>query len=535
MKLPWFFFLLVLCGLTACRQEGNKSGLVFRLNLSSGLSSIDPAFSRDQPTMWVCNQVFNGLVQVDEQLKVVPAIAKSWELTDDGLCINFLLRNDVYFHDNELFVEGKGRKVVATDFVYSFNRIIDEKVASTGAWLFNGKVRDSLPFEAVSDSVFRINLRVPFGPMLSLLTLPYCSVVAREVVEHYGKDVRKHPVGTGPFKFVRWEENVALVLAKNYNYFEKDATGQQLPYLDGVKFSFINDRSVEFLQFLQGQLDIVSGIDKSFRDKALNHKGELRDEYKYSVKYQRIPYMNTEYLGFSMKKLQCKALADKRVRQAINYAIDREKMLVYLRNGIGQPAHSGMIPPGMQSFDSAVVKGYYYQPQKAAQLLKSAGYPNGKGLPELTLHSNPQYQDLTDFIAKSLEEVGFKIKVQLSPGSFLRESMSKNEVDFFRASWIGDYPDAENYLALFYSGNGAPPNYTFFSNPTYDRLYLEALSETDAEKSKQLHHQMEQIIIEEAPVVPLFYDEVVRFTGPRVQSMSINAMNMLVLKDAILK
>jgi peptide/nickel transport system substrate-binding protein len=210
-------------------------------------------------------------------------------------------------------------------------------------------------------------------------------------------------------------------------------------------------------------------------------------------------------------------------------------MIRYLRNGIGKPANSGMIPIGISGFDSLEVRGYSYNIQKAQQLLADAGYPDGKAFQPLVLHSNPQYQDLTDFIAKSLEDIGINVTVQLSPGSFLRETLRKNEADFFRASWIGDYPDGENYLALFYSGYEAPPNYTFFNHPGYDELYRKALKERNEEKLLAIYHQMERIIINEAPVVPLFYDEIIRFSGPRVEYLFANSMNMLVLKSVRMK
>jgi len=535
MKYTGIIFLLLSILVNGCKDRGKvQGGKVFRLNISAGVSSLDPAFSKDQPTMWMCNQLYNGLLQVDDSLNVVPAIARSYTVSGDGLVYTFFLRDDVYFHDHPLFKDGKGRRVTATDFVYSFNRITDEKVASTGAWLFNGKIADKAPFTAVNDTIFQLRLKVPFRPMAGLLTLQYCSVVPHEVVEYYGKDFRKHPVGTGPFRLVRWQENEALVLTRNPGYFEKDAEGQSLPYIDGIRISFLNDRGVEFLQFLQGGFDMVSGVDKSFRDKALTANGELRDEYKKDVVMERLPFMSTEYLGFSMAKLKNEAIRDKRVRQAVNYAIDREKMIWYLRNGIGQPAMAGMIPKGMNGYNAEIVKGYHYDPDKARELLKQAGYPGGKGLQPVTLYSNPLYQDLTDYIAKSLEEVGIKVIVQLSPGSFLREAMIKNEVDFFRASWIGDYPDSENYLALFYSGYGAPPNYTFFKNERYDRLYEQALKARTEEEAVSYYYQMDRIVIEEAPVVPLFYDELVRFTGKRVKYLPVNAMNLLVLKTAVM-
>lgn len=525
--------ILCLCLIGAgCKSENQTDDRkVFRLNLSAGLTSLDPAFSKDQSTMWMCNQLYNGLLQLDDSLNVIPSIAKRHVVSEDGLQYIFTLREDVFFHDHQLFKGGKGRKVIAADFVYSFNRIIDEKVASTGGWLFNGKVRDSVPFEALNDTTFVMYLKRPFRPMTSLLTLQYCSVVPKEIVEHYGKDFRTVAIGTGPFQLVRWQEQGALVLRKNPGYFEKDEKGNRLPYIDGVRVSFLTDRGVEFLQLLQGGLDFVSGIDKSFRDKAVDAQGNLKENLKEQVAMLRLPYMNTEYLGFSMGKVQNEALKNKKVRQAINYAIDREKMLVYLRNGIGIPAYQGIIPKGVKGFSEGV-KGYSYKPELAKQLLEEAGYPGGKGLQPIILSSNPMYQDLTEYIAKALEEIGVKVIVQLSPGSFLREAMAKNEVDFFRASWIGDYPDAENFLALFYGGNGAPPNYTHFRNDKYDRLYLKAMSAKSDIDAENFYHQLERVMLEESPVVPLFYDELIRFTGKRVKYLSSNPMNLLVLKDA---
>ncbi|MCO5249146.1 MAG: ABC transporter substrate-binding protein [Chitinophagales bacterium] len=532
MRQIFLIFILGLLVLSSCRNDENQSDKkIFRMNMSAGLSSLDPAFSKDQSTMWMCNQLYDGLLQLDSQLNILPSIAKSYSVSEDGLTYIFTLRDDVYFHQNEFFKNGKTRQVVADDFVYSFGRLLDSKVASPGAWLFNGKVRDSLPFEAVNDTTFVLHLKVAFRPMLSLLTLPYCSVVPHEIVEHYGKDFRTVAIGTGPFKLKKWQEQATLILEKNEQYFERDKQGNALPYIDGVRVDFLTDRSVEFLQFLQGNLDMVSGIDRSFRDKALSYRGGLLDELKGKVTLQRKPYMNTEYLGFSMKKLHNEALRDVKVRKAINYAIDRKKMLVYLRNGIGIPAQYGIIPEGVKGFNPSV-KGYYYDLGLARQLLKEAGYPNGKGVGVIVLNSNPIYQDLTEYIAKSLSEIGLQIEVQLNPGSFLRESMAKNRVDFFRASWIGDYPDAENFLALFYGGNSAPPNYTFFRNEKYDEIYRKAIVAKSDEDAGRLYTQLEQIMLDNAPIVPLFYDELIRFLGKRVKSLPTNSMNMLMLKTA---
>jgi peptide/nickel transport system substrate-binding protein len=368
-----------------------------------------------------------------------------------------------------------------------------------------------------------------------MLTLQYCSVVPKEIVEFYGKDFRSHPVGTGPFKLVRWEESNVLILKRNDNYFETDSSGAKLPYLSGVRISFIADRGTEFLQFSQGRLDFMTGLDISYKDKLLTRTGELQDEWKHEVNFEKMPYLNTEYLGISMAKQPSEALKNKKVRQAINYAIDRKKMITYLRNGIGVSAESGMIPKGVPCFDDQTVKGYSYNVTKAKQLLAEAGYPNGKGIGDITVYSNPTYQDLITNIANELSNIGITLKIENTPATFLREAMRKNEVEFFRASWIGDYPDGENYLALFYSKNGAPPNYTFFKNDQYDQLYEAAMKETDAKKVCDIYHQMERLIIEESPVVPLFYDEVTRFTHKNVKGLPNNAMNMVILKNVKLE
>ncbi|HNF49852.1 MAG TPA: ABC transporter substrate-binding protein, partial [Chitinophagales bacterium] len=344
----------------SCKTKPLHKRNVFRLNFYFGLFSLDPAFAKDQGTMWADNQLYNGLVQVDSALNVRPCIAKSWNISKDGLLYEFVLRNDVFFHDNDKFPDGKGRKVTAQDFVYSFGRLIDSNVASTGGWLFNEKVDKQLPFEAVNDTIFRIHLKSPFKPMMGLLTLQYCSVVPKEVVDFYGKDYRKHPCGTGPFKFVRWEENNVLILTKNKSYFEIDSLGNRLPYLDGVRINFVADRGTEYFQFIQHKIDFLSGLDVSYKDKLLTKSGELREEWKSKINFCKMPYLNTEYLGIAMTNQPNVALRNKKVRQAINYALDKRKMLMYLRNGIGVPAESGMIPAGLPCYAPEAVKGYSY-------------------------------------------------------------------------------------------------------------------------------------------------------------------------------
>jgi len=218
------------------------------------------------------------------------------------------------------------------------------------------------------------------------------------------------------------------------------------------------------------------------------------------------------------------------LRQAINYGLDRREMLKYLRRGVGRPAESGFTPYGLPSYDATEVRGYIYDPVKARQLLKEAGYENGKGLPELKLYTNDTYKEFALFACKQWEKLGLNIKVEIVQPAILREWMSQGKVDFFRGSWLADYPDAENYFAVFYSKNGSPPNYTRFNNAQYDSLYEQALAENDDAKRYGLYHQMDRIIVNESPIVPLYYDEVLRFSQKNVKGLAPNALNLLNLK-----
>jgi len=519
-------FIIVLLFCLSCNDaEKQTESKFFRYNQSSGITSLDPAFAKDQAIIWGTTQLFDGLVQVDNNLNVQPSIAKNWDISADGLTYTFYLRDDVQFHESDLF-PNKTRRVTAHDFVYSFYRIVDPKVASPGTWIFSDKIDHATPFVAIDDLTFQLKLKKPFRPMLGILSMPYCFVVPKEVVEKFGKAFRTNPIGTGPFKFKIWKENEVLVLEKNENYFEKG-----LPKIDGVRVSFFDSKKNEYLKFLDGDLDFISGIDATFKDEVLDKNGSLKKELSDRFQLIKSPYMNTEYLGFNLENKSNAALQNKLVRQAINYGFDRVKMMQFLRNNVGAPATAGFIPKGLPSHNAKRVKGYEYNPEKAATLLSEAGYPNGKGIPTIKLVTNPSYQDLCTYIQKQLIEIGLPIEMEVNQSSFLRQMMVKGEVDFFRGSWIADYPDGESFLTVFYGGNPAPPNYTRFKNDAFDNLYRASLNENNNQKRIDLYQQMDKILIEEAPVVPLYYDQVMRFAQKNVSGLEANAQNLLILKN----
>jgi len=528
-------YVLIICLsslLLSCHQHQEKQKKVFTYNETSGITTLDPAFAKNQSVMWAVHQLYNTLFEVDSNLHIVPSLAKKWEISDDKKTYTFYLRDDVFFHDNIAFENGKGRKMNAADVVYSLQRIMDKQTASSGAWIFNNRVDSVEPFKAINDTIFQLKLLKTFQPILGILSMQYCSIVPKEVVEKFGKDFRSNPCGTGAFKFFKWQEGQALILHKNENYWEKDNASKALPKLDAIKITFFDNKATEFLQFRQGNLSFINDIDASFKDEVLTKAGELRKEWSDKLILNKHAYLNTEYLGILMDTnnalVKKSPLKIKAVRQAINYAINRKQLMMYMRNSIGSAAESGFVPYGLPSNNAEMVKGYEYNTTKAKQLLQQAGY--NKQFGTIKLLTIPVYADVASFIAKQCEDVGINIEVEVVQKSLLLEQTAKSEALFFRGSWIADYPDAENYLAVFYSKNPAPPNYTRYKNLAYDKLYEQALNETNDSIKFALYRAMDKIIVEDAPIVPIWYDMVIQLVNKRVKGLQPNALNLLELR-----
>ena len=603
-KILLILSLIVLFSSCVKSNSDNENLKIFKYNESAGILTLDPIYAKDLPHIWACNQIFNGLVAFDDEMNVVPAIAKSWNISEDGMTYTFVLRDDVCFHEDECFGKTtrlqdykttsdllvdslscglvdleKTRKVVAQDFVYSFNRVLDRKLNSSGSWIFanvdrrqqttdNGQQSFEYAFAAVNDTILEINLTQPFPAFLGILSMTYASVVPQEAVEYYGAEFGRHPVGTGPFKYQYWKEGVKLVFRKNPIYFEFEETTRlqdykttsdfedslRLPYLDAVSISFLIDKQVAFMEFIKGKFHFMSGIDARYKDELLTRDGNLREEYEDEIYLIRESYLNTEYLAFflgdddTLSKERSLAL-----RQAVSYSIDREKMLRYLRNGIGTPGNLGIIPAGLPGYkdykttrpqDHKLVDslscglvdsniGYPYNPKKAEQLLNDndlIGY-------ELKLYTTQDYVDIAKFVQSALTEIGLVCKVEEMMPAALREKRANGNLPFFRSSWVADYPDAENYLSLFTTNNFTPqgPNYTHYSNEKFDELYQKSLTCNDLQERAKIYHEMDSLMMTEAPVVILFYDEVLRFVNKNVEGLGSNPTNMLNLKRVDLR
>ena len=523
------FLIIILFGilLSSCEKDSDIENNIFKYNEYSNISSLDPAFSSTLRNIWPINQIFNGLVQLDKNLEIKGDIASSWTISEDKRTYTFKIRQDVYFHNSELFGKNLTRKVKAKDFEYSFNRLIDNKIASPGYWVFNN-VKD---FKAINDSIFQIELKKEFDPFLGILSMKYCSVVPHEIVTVLGDKFSKKPIGTGPFKFKKWDENVKLVLSKNKNYFEHDSLGQKLPYLDGIAISFIPDKKSEFMELLSGRLDMVSSPENSIIDQIFDYKGDLNPRFSSNFNLLKSPYLNTEYIGFN---IQNNIKKDTLLRYAINSGIDRKKMMQYLRKNIGYPAESGIVPNGLNN--SFYLPRYNYDPDLSKKLISIYKSNNDIDEINITIVSDSQYLDILEFIQSELEKIGVQVQIEITPPSILRQGKATGKFDAFRASWIADYPHVENYFSLFYSKNHTPkgPNYTFFSDRNFDKLY-ELIGNKKSISYEKISNNLENIIRRYSPIIPLYYDMSVRIVPKNISGLEANAINQLNLKRVVKK
>lgn len=543
---------LAIASITGCRKSNNAGKNVFRYNEIEDLSTLDPARTSARAPWWVGGQIFVGLVGLDSALKPIPLIAKSWTTSQDGREWTFHLRNDVLFADDPCFSGGKGRRVTAEDIRYSFERICTQATASTGFWIFRGKVvgaeefyNDSAKtthahvagFRVADDTTFVISLIEPSPIILSLLSMPYGYIVPHEAIEKYGKDFMRHPVGAGAFKLAEWADGQRLVLVKNPSYFEKDPSGVRLPYLDSVEVSFNTDKKTEFMQFQEGKLDAVATVDPTFVDQVLTPDGtSLKGDF---TKYRLFttPSMSVEYYGFMLDSTAPGAagspfVKNRFLRRAMNYAIDRDAIVRYVLHGQAIPAVHGPVPPGLPGYSG--VSGYTFDKEMARKLLDSAGYPNGAGLPEIQVQisESERVVAVAQVVQEQLNAIGIKMRInRVSPAQH-RSMAADGKLPFWRANWMADYPDAENFIALFYSRYASPSgsNTTRFSDPAVDSLYRAALAPgLSIDQRSAMYGAAERIILDQAPWILLYHSTIQRLTQPGIEGYAVDPLDRLML------
>lgn len=510
-----FFLPLTLLGglsMVGCSHQTSDEHAIFKYNEPTGIPTLDPAFAKDKSTLWAVGQLYEGLVRLDTNSTVAPALAESWEISSDGLLYTFTLRS-AQFHN--------GDPVTGKDVVFSLQRLTDPEVASPGKW-----TQDRVDTLWSHNNQVYIRLQQPFAPFLSMLSMAYCSVVSEDHAKSH--DLANAPNGTGPFKFHKWWKGEKLIFHKNQHYWETDANGQPLPKLDAISIRFIPDAQSAFLEFLKGSLNFLPTVEASFKDDLLGGTGSLQERYSSRFYLEKATFLNTEYLVFNAE-----AGIPRDLRWAVNAAIDRDLMMAKLRNGIGLPAHNGIVPTALPG--SLQGNASQYNPDSAQAII--AAHHSAGTLPPLELSTVSSYLDLCEYVQGSLAKVGWTITVNVLPPSSIRAQKSTGELDFFRASWIADYPDAENYLMLFYGPNSAPsgPNYSRVNSTAYNALYEQLVVSTHEEERIAVMQRAGTFIYEQALCVPLYYDQSMRVMPNELHSVKGNALNQLILNYAYLK
>lgn len=491
------------------RERGANAG-VYRRPLGHDPATLDPARIRDIYGLPVSQQLFDGLVEFDQTLNISPALAQFWKASRDGLTWTFTLRKGVKFHH--------GREVTADDVVYSFTRILDPKTKSGAADLFAGirgarefregkvtSVSGLIPLDRHTVQVVLNEAPVPF---VSVLAVGHAKIVPKDVVEREGEAFGTHPIGTGPFRFVRWERGKEIVVAANPEYF----AGQ--PKLSRVVYRIFtgNQWDAAYEEFQRGNLEDTPIPTRDYRRIVAggNHL------------YVKRPMFSIRHLGFNTR---VSPLDDQRVRQALIYAVDREALIQEVSLGRFAMAH-GILPPGTQGFNPAL-KGYRYDPQRARDLLSQAGYSGGRGLPVIPVWSSVRREEIVqelEKIRKYWESVGVQAEIHyLTDWPTYLKKLGEKQFPVFLHAWYADVPDPDNFLFKLFHSRG-PRNFFGYSNPVTDELLLRARNERDLQRRIDLYRRAEQLILDDAPIIPILHHTYERLFQPYVRSIEVNGL-----------
>jgi peptide/nickel transport system substrate-binding protein len=545
MKLYYISLVAVLI-ISGCTKK--DTGMkIFRYNEPNGIESLDPITANNYPALHVLINTCEGLVWYDKDAKLQPLLAKNYEISADGKSYTFYLRTDVRFHDDECFPDQKGRRVAASDFKYCYERVCNPVIKSRGLWVYRdkvvgaeefskapNKVRSIKGFVVLNDSTFRIDLVEPFAPFLSILTMPYGYVYPKEAVDHYKENFGFHIVGTGPFRFVRWDIDKELVCEKNPDYWASDDKGNKLPAIDGFTVSFLRSPETEFLDFKDKKLDFQKPTVDVF-GQITDDNGNLKSEYNFDLIKQ--PYLNTVYLTTmlnpKMEGGKNNPLAENtKLRKALNYAIDRDRIVRFVLKNKGTPGIHGPLPKGMPGY-SEEVTGYTYDKEKAKKLLEEAGYPDGTGLSlKLVFHNDESQREVCEAIQAMFKDIGVDLQIEEMLGAAHRSAQNEGKLTFWRANWGADYYDPENYYALFYSKNETPigPNTSHYKNAKVDSLYELGLKLTNFDERMKVYREIDKQIFEDSPWMIVYYNQFIYLKQKNVKDMYVDGLGIINLK-----
>ena len=533
----------------------------FKLNERDEFQTLFPYSIIDAVSHRIASQIYEGLIKLNtKDLSIEPRVAESWEVSPDGKVYTFHLKKGVMFHDDSCFPNGKGREVKAQDFKYSFEllctklindsipnlmfeRTFKDKVVGANAFYESG-TGEVEGVKVIDDYTLEIHLIQASSSFIYIMAYPAASVVAKEAVASYGADLI---VGSGPFMFGTFLEDSdeltgepieKLVLLRNPNYHEVDSFGNQLPYLDSVLISFYNSQKRELALFQDHELDMILGLPaESVRDIVEQQIAYFEKKPPIFI-LERSADMSSQFYEFNLSNpLFGKDEKGLKVRQAISYAIDRDKLIEKVLSGEAYgPGIHGITPPSFREYDNSKIKGYDFNPEKAKALLAAAGYPNGENFPTIKLELNSggfRNTSVAFQVQKQLSNVlNINLELEIVPMSKLLDDRKYARGDMFRSAWIADYPSPENFLLLMY-GKNVPDdpkepsilNTPRYQNDAFDKLFMEGVTGDSLTTRYAAFAEAEQLMMNDAPLLILWYDEQYRLIQSNVQNFRINAMH----------
>lgn len=525
------------------KVEGGKfSGGILRVNSIEDFTSLFPVEVNDVYSTHILSNTYEGLFRFDQKtLETKPALAESFDIDNSKTVYTFQIREGVMFHNDDCFSGGTGREMDANDVKYCLDYVCSSHEANKWSSLFrdvivgaeeyqSGSAKEVSGIKVVDKYTVEVKINDPLSSLPDMLALMSTAIYPKEAVEHYGYDgLRNHMVGTGPFIATSIENGKKVEFKKNKNYWRTDEFGNQLPFLNRVEVSFIKDKKAELDAFKADELDMVWGLPVEEIQNIMGTLEEAKEGKNKEFEVQSVNSLNIQYYGF---KFTDEVFSNKNVRLAFNYAIDRDSLVEFVLDGEGVPAHNGFVPP-MSGYPYETVKGFKYDPVKAKSLMAKAGYANGKGFPELTISLNKSggvNVKIAEFLISMLQNnLGVKVTMETMPMSELFPKVEAGDLDFWRFGWIADYPDPATFLNLFHSTNQDGPegqgnNYFSYLNPEYDKIFEAAIKEIDVEKRNSLYAQADQIVIDDAVVMPIMFNVGIRLLNPLLKDFDINEM-----------
>jgi oligopeptide transport system substrate-binding protein len=540
--------------------KGNRVyGGTLKVNETEMYQTLYPYKITDAISAFVASQIYEGLVKFNTRdLSIMPCIAEKWEVDTSGTVYTFFLRKGVMFQDNECFPNGKGREVKASDVKYSFELLCTDdennmNFAATfkdrvlGANKFfedskNGKGGELEGIKVIDDYTIQIKLYAPTTSFIYILANPAAAIVAKEAVEKYRTEMR---LGTGPFVFdEKASDKDRVILKRNASYYGIDSLGNQLPYLDTVLISFKRTKKEELEEFQKGNVDMVIGLpSESIKELVESQIANFESQPPKFV-LERTAEMVTQYYEFNLTR---PPFDNVKVRKAFSYAVDRNRIIDEVLKGEAYgPGIYGICPPSFKGYDVAQIKGYEFNPEMAKKLLAEAGYPNGKGFPTVKLELNSggaRNSNVAFEVQKQLMDVlGVNIDLEVVPLAQKLDDAAMGKAEIFRSAWVADYPSPENFLWTLYGGSvpDSPdkpsfPNTPRYRNPEYDKLFDKGKAARTKEEAYKYFLQAEQKMMEDAPIMVLWYDENYRLVQSHVRNLFLNPMRIRDFTEVYLK